>query len=146
MSWEDFKKQQKEAAGIEAAAAADEAEQMLKYRAQLDADRAAKLAKVSPSIGVRCPASECRSGCPSTQCCFITLCTLCTLQGTNHAHFREPTDKRADKKRKHADDGEDSRHGKEKRSKKEKKHKDQKKKNSKKKSRKAEKDRGADQQ
>ena len=46
VSWEDFKKQQKEAAGIEAAAAADEAEQMRKYRAQLDADRAAKLAKV----------------------------------------------------------------------------------------------------
>lgn len=46
VSWEDFKKQQKEAAGLEASAAANEEEQMRKYRAQLDADRAAKLAKV----------------------------------------------------------------------------------------------------
>ena len=47
MSWEDFKKQQKDAESLEASAAAGEAEQMRKYRAQLDADRAAKLAKVS---------------------------------------------------------------------------------------------------
>lgn len=46
VSWEDFKKQQKAAEGLEASAAANEAEQMRKYRAQLDADRAAKLAKV----------------------------------------------------------------------------------------------------
>ena len=59
VSWEDFKKQQKEAAGIEAAAAADEAEQMQKYRAQLDADRAAKLAKVCTFTGVRCVANAC---------------------------------------------------------------------------------------
>jgi len=142
VSWEDFKKQQKEAAGIEAAAAADEAEQMLKYRAQLDADRAAKLAKVLSSVGMWCTANARSSSCPSSQCCSITLCML---QGTNHAHFREPADKRADKKRKHADDGEDSRHGKEKRSKKEKKHKDQRKKDGKKKSRRAEKDRDPDQ-
>ena len=83
-----------------------------------------------------------RAVCSSTLCRAITVYML---QGTNHAHFREPADKRADKKRKHADDGEDGRHGKEKRSKKEKKHKDQKKKDGKKKSKKADKDRTADQ-
>lgn len=46
VSWEDFKKQQKAAESLEASAAANEEEQMRKYRAQLDADREAKLAKV----------------------------------------------------------------------------------------------------
>ena len=46
VSWEDFKKQQKAAEQLEANTEADEAEKMRKYRAQLDADRAAKLAKV----------------------------------------------------------------------------------------------------
>lgn len=47
VSWEDFKKQQKAAESLEASNEANEAEQMRKYRAQLDADRAAKLAKAS---------------------------------------------------------------------------------------------------
>jgi len=82
VSWEDFKKQQKEAAGIEAAAAADEAEQMLKYRAQLDADRAAKLAKVSSSFGIWCTAAMCDSSCPHLSAVPST-CACCRAQTTH---------------------------------------------------------------
>ena len=39
MSWEDWKKQQKDIAAAENAAVEEEQEQMRLYRAQLDADR-----------------------------------------------------------------------------------------------------------
>ena len=45
MSWEDWKKVEKEKAAKEAMVAAEEESQMLEYRKQLDQDRNALLAK-----------------------------------------------------------------------------------------------------
>ncbi len=66
MSWEDWKKKQKDDAAREAAAGADEERAMREYRAQLDADRAAKLAKgtnhahLREAVRPRCPSGWCR--------------------------------------------------------------------------------------
>lgn len=45
VSWEDFKKKQKDEERMAASAAEDEEKAMLEYRAQLDADRQSRLAK-----------------------------------------------------------------------------------------------------
>ena len=115
VSWEDFKKQQKAAEQLEATTEADEAEKMRKYRAQLDADRAAKLAKV-----------QCFRFLHSVACCSLqALCkvlagdltTSLGAQGTNHAHFREPVAEvgtSASKKRKHSDKEKSSKRSKDK--------------------------------
>ena len=55
MSWEDWKKKQKDDAAAEAAAGATEERAMREYRAQLDADRAAKLAKGTNHAHLREP-------------------------------------------------------------------------------------------
>ena len=55
MSWEDWKKKQKDDAAAEAAVGASEERAMREYRVQLDADRAAKLAKGSNHAHLREP-------------------------------------------------------------------------------------------
>lgn len=53
LSWEDWKKLQKENAAKVASVAAEEESQMKEYRAQLDADRNAKLAKGTNNAHLR---------------------------------------------------------------------------------------------
>lgn len=53
MSWEDWKKVQKESAAKAAQAAEEEEAQMREYRAQLDADRSKKLAKGTNNLHLR---------------------------------------------------------------------------------------------
>ncbi|KAK9828902.1 hypothetical protein WJX72_002680 [[Myrmecia] bisecta] len=53
MSWEDWKKKQKEDAAIAAAEGENEEKLMREYRAQLDADRASRLAKGSNNAHLR---------------------------------------------------------------------------------------------
>ena len=69
MSWEDWKKKQKDDAAAEAAAGASEERAMREYRAQLDADRAAKLAKGTNHAHLREPVR--------TRSLFYTLTTAC---------------------------------------------------------------------
>lgn len=69
MSWEDWKKKQKDDAAAEAAAGASEERAMREYRAQLDADRAAKLAKGTNHAHLREPARTRKvKQCLTTEC------------------------------------------------------------------------------
>lgn len=58
MSWEDWKKVQKENAAKAAHAADEEEAQMREYRAQLDADRNKRLAKGTNNAHLRAKARE----------------------------------------------------------------------------------------
>lgn len=57
LNWEDWKKLQKENAAKAAQLAAEEESQMREYRAQLDADRNAKLSKGTNNAHLRAQAS-----------------------------------------------------------------------------------------
>ena len=61
MSWEDWKKVEKEKAAKEAMVAAEEESQMLEYRKQLDQDRNALLAKGRNNAHLRVQACFCLS-------------------------------------------------------------------------------------
>ena len=63
MTWEDWKKVQKENAAKAAKLAEDEESQMREYRAQLDADRNAKLSKGTNNAHLRAQVSGPRPFC-----------------------------------------------------------------------------------